>query len=56
MKTLKDFEITDKNGTLRIKYTGDDPKMDKGVNILDSKFATYHLVKLLLNENTSNQQ
>jgi hypothetical protein len=53
---IEDFKLTETNGELRIEYVGNDPKMDKGINVLNPKFATYHLIKLLLTnyENNSN--
>jgi hypothetical protein len=45
---IKDFKLTETNGELRIEYVGNDPKIDKGINVLNPKFATYHLINLLL--------
>ena len=54
MKTIKNFEVKYiddkklKKKFLRIKYIGDDKTIDKCECILDSHFATYHLLNELL--------
>jgi len=62
MENIRDFEIKHINEkVLQITYTGKNSKIDKCINELSNKFATFHLVTLLLralaeNTPTSSEQ
>jgi hypothetical protein len=62
MENIRDFEIKHINEkVLQITYTGKNSKIDKCINELSDKFATFHLVTLLLcalaeNTPTSSEQ
>ena len=47
---IEDFEIKEVRGKLQIKYIGKEKGIDLCITELNPKFATYHLVKLLLNK------
>lgn len=48
---IEDFEINImEDGRIIINYIGDDKRIDKCNSILDPKFPTNHLIRILLNK------
>ena len=57
--SITDFEITefkDKHSEyLRIKYIGENKDIDKCDCVIDKRYATYNLLKTLIDEKTINK-